>query len=216
MNKDWKLVPIPDRMKSLDRDKRGYPVPYIVLRGTAGPVFAANDEIRVQRCLTDGLCQICGQQMTKKDCWLVGGPLSAFHPNGAFLDPACHYDCLQYALIVCPYLAAPNYSAYNSPEKMEEMRAKGLIQEEIAMFANPTMGNDRPPFFVAVQITGLAVHNHPHTHEGITYMERTLHPEQPYLDVQYWLHGEQIEQTRAQELWNSLSDYRVKEFIREV
>ena len=43
--------------------------------------------------------------MTDKRQWLVGGPASAFHPRGAYVDTPTHYACLRYALQMCPHLA---------------------------------------------------------------------------------------------------------------
>ena len=36
--------------------------------------------------------------------------MSAFHPDGAYIDPPLHYECMRYAMQVCPYLAAPRYA----------------------------------------------------------------------------------------------------------
>jgi hypothetical protein len=42
---DWKLVPAPENIKSLKKDKRGYPVPYTVMIDKKGiPQFRVNDE----------------------------------------------------------------------------------------------------------------------------------------------------------------------------
>jgi hypothetical protein len=44
-------VAIPKRMRSLERDKRGYPIPFIVLRDKTGqPQFTINDFRRIAEC----------------------------------------------------------------------------------------------------------------------------------------------------------------------
>lgn len=103
-------VPIPKRMRTLERDARGYPVPFIVLRDRQGvPRFTINDVTKVAACLTKKLCSICGKRLDI-DMWLVGGSRAFLHDDGVFLDPPLHYECAVYALQVCPFLAAPNYS----------------------------------------------------------------------------------------------------------
>jgi hypothetical protein len=42
--------------------------------------------------------------------WFVGGSRCFLHQHGAFLDPPLHLDCAEYALRVCPFLAARSYS----------------------------------------------------------------------------------------------------------
>ena len=107
----WKEIPLPPKMQQMEKDKRGYPVPYIVVRDIHGvPNFAVNDDRRVEHALEHDLCAICGGKMGKDDRWLVGGPLSAFHQHGAYLDTPTHGECLHYALKVCPYLALKKYS----------------------------------------------------------------------------------------------------------
>lgn len=118
-------VPVPVALRHLDRDARGYPIPYIVMRGRDGrPYFTINDHVKVQRCFTNSLCGITGRTIipsapdlssttsfTRSGFWFVGGPLS-FHPKmGAFLDPPMCYDAAEYALRVCPYLAVRNYNS---------------------------------------------------------------------------------------------------------
>lgn len=51
---NFKDVKIPRQMRALMRDKRGYPVPYTVLRDSDGvPHFAVNDSARVSRCIKE-------------------------------------------------------------------------------------------------------------------------------------------------------------------
>lgn len=79
---DWRSIPIPKRMRALQRDRRGLPVPFIVLRDTDGrPHFTINDSQRQLKCIREKRCPICGNRLDKV-MWFVGGPLSAFHDAG--------------------------------------------------------------------------------------------------------------------------------------
>ena len=140
---DPRAVPIPARMAGLRRDARGYPVLYTVLVDLKGtPQFAINDERSRQHCIADDLCPICGQKLLRGR-WFIGGPGSAFHPDGWFIDPPMHSECAHYALQVCPWLAAPKYA-----KRLEASRLKAEDSPGIVLI-DPTMLPGRPPVFVA-------------------------------------------------------------------
>jgi len=104
------VIEIPKLMRTLERDTRGYPVPWIVLRDKRGaPQFTINDTRRVRECIRKRLCAICGKRL-ETSVWFVGGSRCFLHEHGAFLDPPLHFECGEYALRVCPFLAAPRYS----------------------------------------------------------------------------------------------------------
>ncbi|RYC66309.1 hypothetical protein [Spirosoma sordidisoli] len=193
--KDWRNVAIPERMKALPRDRRGFPVPHIVLRDAQGvPRFQINNDTVVEACIAGGLCTICGQSMPADDQWLVGGPLSAFHPQGMYIDAPTHYDCLHYALQVCPYLAVSKYMRRLDPRTVNPQDLP-----EHVLFADPTQSDERVPFFVAVQVRGYTVLRP-------RLGQRYLRPLRPYVDVQYWNDGQRLTQAYALKL---LRDHEV-------
>ena len=52
--RNWKQVEIPGLMKHLELDKRGYPIPYNVMRDKNGvPSFAINKDEIVEKCIAD-------------------------------------------------------------------------------------------------------------------------------------------------------------------
>jgi hypothetical protein len=103
-------APIPPRMRTLEKDARGYPIPFIVVRDkTGGAQFPVNDFARFRECIGKRLCAICGKRISR-GFWFVGGSRCFLHPRGAFIDPPLHLDCAEYALSVCPFLAAPSYA----------------------------------------------------------------------------------------------------------
>lgn len=142
----FKDVPIPGRMQHLKRDRRGYPVPVGVLIDTDGrPHFTINDENIRQVMIAEDRCHICGQFLTKGRC-LVGGPASAFHPEGAYIDPCMHKECARYALMVCPYLAAPSYAKRIDDKTLDPAKLPGWA----TILNDPTMIDVRPDPFVLV------------------------------------------------------------------
>ena len=101
---------VPRRMRTLERDARNYPIPFIVLRDRLGtPQFTINDFERVTLCIRKKLCGICGKRFDN-GMWFVGGARCFTHEHGAFVDPPMHNECAEYALRICPFLAAPNYA----------------------------------------------------------------------------------------------------------
>lgn len=103
-------VEIPKALRKRPRDRRGYPIPWIVLIDTnKRPHFTINDGARTLACGRKKLCGLCGGKL-RKDIAFVGGTRCFLSPMGAFSDPPMHRDCAAYALAVCPYLAAPSYA----------------------------------------------------------------------------------------------------------
>lgn len=175
------MVPIPDRMKALPFDRRGLPVPVTVYVDHDGkPHFTINDEAKRQHMIMDDRCSICGGKLLRGR-WFVGGPMSAFDPEGAYIDPPMHHECAHYALRVCPYLAAPSYS------KRVDDRTLGKERDDLILI-DPTMIAERPEYFVAVLARGqdLVIYEKP------VLMVRYIKPRRPYIRVEHWRHGRRI------------------------
>jgi hypothetical protein len=138
-------VAIPPRMQHLQRDRRGYPIPVIVMWTADGrPLFAANDEGERQRMFQEDRCHVCGDKLLRGR-WFVGGGVSTCAEHGLVLDGGMHEECAHYALKVCPYLAAPVYSGLVGRSQVRNSdRAKVLIVE------TGTEQNTRPELFVAL------------------------------------------------------------------
>ncbi len=176
-----KRIPIPDRMSGLPIDPRGYPVPVNVTRDSNGkPNFATNDETVRQLLFKKDRCGICGGKLLRGR-WSIGGPGSAFHPDGAFLDPPMHYECAQYAVQVCPYLAMPTFNKSVSKVPPREV---GLVKEGIAY--NPTVFANRPDLFLIVMYVG----------QKLTYYDsgfvKSLRPKRPFRTIEYWQEGRKL------------------------
>lgn len=175
-------APLPKRMRALQKDSRGYPTPFIILRDSTGkPCFTINDSLRVVRCLVEKRCPICGYRLDKT-IWFVGGPMSALHPNGAYLDTGMHYECMEYALQVCPYLASPNYLGRLDAKTVD------LSKIPFRVFIDNTMMPERPELFIAIAT------------RSFTYEDIYVRPDRPYAGIEYWRNGKRISVTEAREL----------------
>jgi hypothetical protein len=181
-------VEVPGRMRLLGKDRRGYPVPWIVQRDLTGrPFFVMNDVAKVVACGRQKLCGICGQKL-ERDSWLIGGPGAAFHEHGAFLDPPMHKACATYALRVCPYIAARYTGRVD-----EALVSHGKWDPRQRTIKEDGMLPEQPPFFVLARAaTVRAVVELPEPPR--------FHPRRPWLAVEFWRHGVEISDSDAREL----------------
>jgi hypothetical protein len=180
---NWREVPVPARMAKLPRDRRGYPIPWVVLRDKEGRAhFTVNDELKRRLALKKELCPICGRKLLRGR-WFVGGGMSATHPQGAYLDPPMHDECAHYALLVCPYLAAPSYA-----KRIDDKTLKRAPPSDgVLITLDPTMLPSRPTVFVAVMAIGSRITGmHP---DGSGPF---VAPRRPYRKIEYWRHGQNV------------------------
>lgn len=127
-------VEMPRRLQRRPKDRRGYPIPYVVMIDKNGrPHFTINDGRRVEKCVHGKRCGLCGERLERKAFWFVGGE-RCFGLNGAFIDPPMHEECARYALQVCPFLAAPSY-AKRIDDKLLDPSAKpdGILIANVDM-----------------------------------------------------------------------------------
>lgn len=179
---------IPERIGRLPKDKRGYPIPWNVLRGEDGtPFFTINDNRKAWRAVLLQLCPICGGRLGRWK-WFVGGPRSAFDPDGWYLDLPGHHDCMRFSLATCPYLAAPRYLG------RLDVIDPAKLPPEAQILLDETIIPERPEIFVCAPCDVIEVTDRfPLT----PYMR----PARPWLvkdECEYWMHGRQISGASAQ------------------
>lgn len=179
-NLTWRDVPLPDLMRDLPKDQRGLPIPFIVLIDKDGrPHFTINNTEKTMQCLVKDLCPICGKRL-HRGRWFVGGPLSAFHPQGTYFDAPMHADCMRYAMRVCPYLAAPKYTGRLEGATIDASR----LPDSVVGMTDMTVIPDRPEIFVAVMSIGQVVEPGSAGHPYVRPKKRVRY--------EYWRFGEQI------------------------
>jgi hypothetical protein len=178
-----RVTPVPERIARLPRDPRGYPIPWNALSTEETVFFTINNTKKTWEALRRALCPICGEQLGRW-LWFVGGPRSAFDPGGCYLDLPGHRACMEYALQVCPYLAAPKYLGRVDVIRPEKLPPEGRV------LIDETMIPDRPEIFVAVAC------------QKVEALDRSplppyLKPVAPFLDFSFWRHGQRIPEHRA-------------------
>lgn len=133
--RDLSSVAVPENIKALPTDARGYQIPWTVLIDDNGkPDFRVIDERKAAAAITDRICSICGKQMGEHVAF-VGGPKSM--QSRMFIDGPMHELCAVYAAQVCPFIAAPKFG-YISKHKEHEGYDLAVIK---------AVSNDRPDVF---------------------------------------------------------------------
>lgn len=96
---------MPETLRELERDRRGYPIPWFVARPANGQIdFRVMDPDHLVMAVQDRLCWVCGKRHDKEVAF-IGGPLST--AQGLYADPPAHIDCALFSVKVCPFLAIP-------------------------------------------------------------------------------------------------------------
>jgi hypothetical protein len=176
---DPRTIPIPERMKHLGTDHRGYALFYVALRTDDGKVnFIVNDVKKTFACAKQNLCSLCGQELERAR-WFVGGPLSALAKEGAYFDPPMHFDCMRYALAVCPWLTMANYRRKQTIEQIAEKVHQAVVDH--------TQIPERPPLFVAGMTADHDVYLYGEDHTAFRFV-----PHRPFLNMEYWQNGRRL------------------------
>jgi hypothetical protein len=179
-------TPMPARIARLPRDRRGYPIPFIVTRdGNGDPHFTMNDTHKAATCAHFELCGICGERLGALKCF-VGGPGSAFHPDGMFFDGPVHRDCGVYALQSCPYLALAGKYARRIGART--LRPGAVPEGTVLITHDPTVHAPQPAVFVLASCRRFR-------------MQRKHYvPERPWAEVRFFRAGQEITSAEARAL----------------
>lgn len=95
---------LPDAIKVLPRDKRGFPVPAFAEWIDGEPDFRVVKAGWRENCVNRRLCWICGCRLGDRK-WFVTGPMCTVTRTTS--EPPCHAQCAEFAVRVCPFLSMP-------------------------------------------------------------------------------------------------------------
>jgi hypothetical protein len=98
------LPPIPPRMRKLQIEERGYPVPWFVQWIDGRPDFRVMDHEKWLRAVQFGNCWLCGEQLGKLRTFVIG-PMCAITRTTS--EPGNHQDCAEFAALACPFMTLP-------------------------------------------------------------------------------------------------------------
>jgi len=95
---------LPDSIKALPRDKRGYPVPYFASEINGEADFVHADPAKFRAALKENRCWICGGHLGKLKTFVLG-PMCCITRTTS--EPPCHRECAEFAVKACPFLTKP-------------------------------------------------------------------------------------------------------------
>ena len=95
---------MPERIRALPKDHRGYPVPYFVAWPNGKPDHRIMDRAKLWPAMEKKLCWICGQKLGAYLAFPVG-PMCVINRN--ISEPPSHLECARFAVKACPFLAIP-------------------------------------------------------------------------------------------------------------
>lgn len=165
-------IQIPARLNRRPKDARGYPIPAGVMVDELGkPDFRVTNASKWVSLVKMRCCGLCGEPLGRHLAF-IGGPGS--HQSRAFTDLPMHKECAQYAVQVCPFLAAPNF---RYAEKYAE-------REGYAIQATDAVSTKRPEKFALATTK---------TFEVMMLEDGTpILVAGPWESTQWWQEGKQI------------------------
>lgn len=95
---------IPDRLRSLPVDERGYPVPFFVAWIDGKPDHRIVDPMKFRTCIRKHRCWICGRSLGKFATFTIG-PMCVVNKISG--EPPAHQECARFAVQACPFLTLP-------------------------------------------------------------------------------------------------------------
>jgi hypothetical protein len=95
------LTPLPERMRSLPVDKRGYPVPWFVAWVDGEPEFRAMDAHKFVDAIKFDRCWVCGEPLGKWKAFTIG-PMCGITRTTS--EPPSHLECARWSARNCPFL----------------------------------------------------------------------------------------------------------------
>lgn len=130
------LPELPDRMKKLPVDARGYPVPWFVVwldedgkqaaRGEGKPEFRVMDEQALHDAIMLQRCWVCGEKLGSYKVFTIG-PMCTV--NRATAEPPSHLTCAEFSVKGCPFLSRPRSRRNHSNMPEEAISPVGVSVE---------------------------------------------------------------------------------------
>jgi hypothetical protein len=117
---------IPGRIKTLPRDKHGYPVPWFVAWIGGKPDFRVIAPGRIRDALRTPQCWVCGVPfLRQEDRAFTIGPMCAV--NRVSAEPPSHRDCAVFSARFCPFLSTPQMVRREKHKPAEAVNPAGVM-----------------------------------------------------------------------------------------
>jgi hypothetical protein len=164
-------IALPEAMKALPVDRRGFPVPWFVEWTDGVPDFRVIAPGKLVAAVREHRCWVCGGKLGRLKVSVIG-PMCAV--NRVSAEPPSHLPCARYSVQACPFLGNPRMRR-NERSLPEERFVPGLMIERnpgvAALWAS--LHNSKP-----VDVSGAPIGN-----GGVLFQIGA--PEH----VEWWSHG---------------------------
>lgn len=124
LNERIKNIPIPDRLRKLLIDDRGFPIPKFVPYVDGKPEFRGMDGPHLKMCVRLKRCWVCGQPLGVHMTFVIG-PMCAV--NRVSSEPPSHNSCGKYAALACPFLTQPRMRRNEKDMPLEKGEVAGIM-----------------------------------------------------------------------------------------
>jgi hypothetical protein len=95
---------LPNKMRSLPVDHRGFPVPWFVAWVDGEPQFPIADGRKFAVALNQRRCWVCGHELGRLEAFVIGPMCVVNRTTG---EPPCHLECARFSARNCPFLTKP-------------------------------------------------------------------------------------------------------------
>lgn len=126
------MPPLPENMKDLPVDERGYPVPWFVPWINGKPEFLMADGMKLRLALSRRSCWVCGKPLPPlgKPVTFVIGPMCCV--NRITAEPPNHLECAEFSARACPFLSKPQMTRReneNTKKYSKNQNVAGIMVE---------------------------------------------------------------------------------------
>lgn len=104
MSVDRHFDDLPERMRALPRNDRGFPIPYFAAEIDGKRDFRVVSPDKMAHAVRNDLCWVCGVRLGKYKAFVIG-PMCGI--NRTIADPPSHRDCAIFSALNCPFLSSP-------------------------------------------------------------------------------------------------------------
>ena len=119
---------LPDHMRRLPVDKRGFPVPKFVAWVDGEPQFPIATQEWLVKAHNQDLCYVCGGKLGRHRASVIG-PMCAV--NRTISEPPSHTACARFSAIHCPFLANPRMKRVPVEKLQAKAPCGGHTEESI-------------------------------------------------------------------------------------
>lgn len=118
---------LPDRMKHLPLDPRGYPIPAFVETLPDGSRdFRIMSRAHFAKAVRHDACWICGDRLGSFKSFAVG-PMCVCNKISA--EPPSHHECAEFAAVACPFMTLPKAQRRKAGlDEIDHQAVPGMIE----------------------------------------------------------------------------------------